>query len=236
MATKAKKAHGTQLQMGDGSENAGVALTIESNTVDPYCTKVVTATAHGLRVGNKVTIAGMTGGTPDLDGDYLVTRIVADDAFEIADAETFAAIPATVAGTGGTATPKTESFTKVVEVGDLKGPGLSRDTIDATTHDSPDDWEEFIVGIKKGGEVTYPVNWVPSDPTHDNVTGLWAAWEDGVLRNWRIVPPISGVYLQFAALVTDIGPSFPVNDKLQADLSMKVSVDSAGNGPTLVLP
>jgi predicted secreted protein len=236
MATKAKKAHGTQLQMGDGNEAAGTAITIESNTVDPYCTKIVTATAHGLHVGNKVTVAGMSGGTPDLDGDYLVTRIIASDAFEIADPTTYAAIVATVAGSGGTATPKAEAFTKVCEVGDIKGPGLSRDTLDVTTHDSPNDWEEFIVGIKKGGDVTFPINWVPDDPTHDNVTGLWAAWDDGVLRNWRIVPPITGVYLAFAALVTEIGPEFPVNDKLAADLTLKVSVDSAGNGPTLTLP
>lgn len=63
---------------------------------------VITATAHGLVTGDSVEIAGHTGSTPALDGDYTVT---------VLDDETFTVpVNVSVGGTGGTVTKTSTNF------------------------------------------------------------------------------------------------------------------------------
>ena len=54
-----------------------------------------------------------------------------------------------------------------------QGPDLSTDTDEITNHDSPDGVEEFIPTIKRTGEITFPLVFLPTDPSHDNDTGHW---------------------------------------------------------------
>jgi hypothetical protein len=214
--TKAIRSHGTLLQMGDGG-TAGTALDIASTAVGDLYT-IITMEAHSLKEGQPVTIAGVTGeGATAVNGTWpvrvLTTTIIA------------VKVATTGAGTGGTATPVAETFTTVAEVGDIKGPQLTRDTMDVTSHDSPDDYEEFIATIKKSGEVSFPVNWVPADPTHDGSTGLMAAYEDGNTRNWRLVltdDEVDPSMLAFSGFVDDMSTAMPVNGKLEADVKIKV--------------
>jgi hypothetical protein len=67
---------------------------------------------------------------------------------------------------------------------------------------------------------------VPTDPTHDNVTGLYGAYEDGDTRNWRIVVPdydTDPSYLAFAGYVNGLSDAMPVKGSLTADIKIKVS-------------
>jgi hypothetical protein len=113
-------------------------------------------------------------------------------------------------------------FGTVAEVGDIKGPELTRDDIDATTHDSPDDFEESIAGLKKSGNVTFKINWNPSDPTHGGTGSLWDLYGTGVETDFTITSP-RGDELAFAATVQGIGPDFPVNGLIAADITLKVT-------------
>ena len=61
----------------------------------------------------------------------------------------------------------------IAQVQDVSGPELSTDTDEITNHDSPDGVEEFIPTIKRTGEITFPLVFLPSDPSHDNDTGCW---------------------------------------------------------------
>jgi predicted secreted protein len=67
---------------------------------------------------------------------------------------------------GNGATP-TETFTTIANVTNIGGPARSRETIDVTTHGSPDAWMEFIGGLKNGGEVSLDINYDPAEATHD---------------------------------------------------------------------
>ena len=58
---------------------------------------------------------------------------------------------------GNGASP-TEAFATVAEVTAISGPGISRDTIDATHMESPDRFREFVGGLRDGGEVTVTLN------------------------------------------------------------------------------
>lgn len=80
-----------------------------------------------------------------------------------------------------------ENFTTVAEVLDFATPAATRDRIDMTNHSSPGGYEDKIPTLKRTGDVTFDVNWIPSDPTHDNATGLTSKYDSGDLVNWRII-------------------------------------------------
>lgn len=117
-----------------------------------------------------------------------------------------------------------ETFATIAEVGDIDGPDMSLDTEDATSHDSVNGWSEFIGTILNGGEVSFPINFVPSDPTHDVTTGIQQDMVNRTLRNFRLVYPDPGANgYAFSALVTGFKPTSPVKGKLSADIKLKIS-------------
>ena len=116
-----------------------------------------------------------------------------------------------------------ENYTTIAEVGDISGPAVSRDTEEVTNHSSPDGYEEFITTIKRSGEVTFPINFIPDNPTHDQSTGLLGVLDSGVLKNWRLLLSTTGRRWQFAALVTAFEGSSPVVGKQGGDVTLKIS-------------
>jgi predicted secreted protein len=118
---------------------------------------------------------------------------------------------------GDGATP--EVFTALANITGLTPPGLSRDTIDVTTHGSPNAWKEFIGGLKDGGEVSVDVNYDPAD--HDS---LIADFNDRDPRSWQVVfPDPAATTWTFEAILTGFEPDAPYDDKLAASLKWKVS-------------
>lgn len=111
-----------------------------------------------------------------------------------------------------------EVFTAVGNVQNLGGPELSRETYDVTAHDSPDKWREFIGGLKDGGEVSVEVHYDPDK--HDTYI---TDFSDVNARSWRIVWPQALGQWDFKAILTGFNPSAPVDDKLAAELTLKVT-------------
>ena len=213
--TIATKSHGTLLKMGSGGSATSPKTITGSAVGDPFT--VIEATAHGFKTGDFVTIAGVTGtgAAVPLNKTHRVALTL--------DANHFAVEAVTTAtGSGGTATGIAETFATLAEVGDIKGPELTRDDIDATTHDSPDDFEELLSGLKKSGNVTFKVNWNPSNPTHAGTGSLWAHYGTGDSVNFEVESP-RGDVMAFAANVNGIGPDFPVNGLIAADITLKVT-------------
>jgi hypothetical protein len=116
-----------------------------------------------------------------------------------------------------------EAFTTVAEVLDIGGPALSHDTEEVTNHSSPNGWEEFITTIGRSGEVTFPINFIPTHATHDETTGLVALAYTGELRNWRLVLSTTGKRWQFSAMVTNFEGESPVIGKQGASVTLKIS-------------
>lgn len=119
----------------------------------------------------------------------------------------------------------------IAEVTDIGGPGLSRDTIEVTHHQSPARWKEFIKGLKDGGEVTFTINYIPTNTTHNVAAGLLGDFSnEATVDTWSIVFPDAGLTTwSFPAIVTNFEPGEPVDDKLSGDVTLKVS-----GQPTLV--
>jgi predicted secreted protein len=117
-----------------------------------------------------------------------------------------------------------EVFTTISEVTNVGTPSFSRDTVDATHHTSAGGVREFIGGLIDPGEVSVDMNWLPNDPTQDETTGLLAAALDGEQRNFKLVIPSSPpVTWNFTGLVTAFSGATPMDDKMTANVTIKVS-------------
>lgn len=115
------------------------------------------------------------------------------------------------------------TYVAVANVSDLSGPTRQRDAIEVTAHDSPNQYREFVKGLKDGGEVTATLNYNPANSTHSQ---LDADFEEDALRNYQIVilPGEADEHTwTFSALITDIGDSFPVDDRMERDITFKIS-------------
>lgn len=120
------------------------------------------------------------------------------------------------------------TYETVASITNLGGPSIEREQIDVTAHDSPDQWEEFVFGIKRTGELTADVNYDPVN--HDY---LMDDFDSPFPRGYRITwPDVIGTQWSFQAGLVGFEPEAPFDDKLAASLTWKVSgiPDFAGGG------
>ena len=110
------------------------------------------------------------------------------------------------------------TFEEIAELRDITPPGLTRNMIEMTTHNEQDD--SWIVGIRRHGELTFNVNFVPGNGTHDHLTGLQKAWFDGTRDIYRLTYPDGSAWL-FSGFVANIEPDAPVDDRLGADVTIR---------------
>jgi len=109
------------------------------------------------------------------------------------------------------------AFVAIASVTSISGPGLSRETIDVTAHDSPDGWMEFLGGLKDGGEVSFDINRRPA--VHDVLVD---DFDDTEPRSYR-VEWVSGTAWTVDAILTGYEPDSPYDDKLSASVTLKVT-------------
>lgn len=117
-----------------------------------------------------------------------------------------------------------ENFVTISEVLDISGPALSLSTAETTNQDSTGGWEEFVGTILRSGEVTFDVNFLPTDATQSFAAGLILDMVNRTLRNFQLIFTDAGTTTwAFAALVTGFEPSAPVDGKLSASVGLKIS-------------
>lgn len=117
-----------------------------------------------------------------------------------------------------------EGFVTIAEVLDITGPALGLDTAETTSHDSPGGYEEHVGTILRTGEVSFDVNFLPTDATQGFGAGLVLDMANRTLRNFELVfTDVGATTWAFAALVTGFEPAEPVADKLSASVTLKLS-------------
>jgi hypothetical protein len=112
------------------------------------------------------------------------------------------------------------AFAAVAELRDISGPALSRNPIETTNHNDED--ESFVVGIRRHGEVTFQVGYIPTDASHDDTDGLIESWQNGDRDVFRITYP-DGTEWVFSGYVSNFAVSAPVDDGLVADVSIRTT-------------
>lgn len=110
------------------------------------------------------------------------------------------------------------TYVYVAEVTNLTPPGFSRDTVEATHLESPDDFKEYIAGLADGGEATITINYAPA-VSDALMTSFLAPVDD-----FRVLFPSGTVALDFSGIVTgyEIG-DLVADDKMSATFTVKAT-------------
>lgn len=109
-------------------------------------------------------------------------------------------------------------FTTIAELRDMSGPTMSRNEIETTPHNDTE--EAFVMGIRRKGDMTFTIGYLPGDPTHDELTGLMKALIDNSRDIYRLTFPEGSQWL-FSGYVKGINPSMPVDDGLTAEVTIR---------------
>lgn len=110
------------------------------------------------------------------------------------------------------------TFAAVAEVISIDLLDISAESYDTTSHDSEGQWREFIGGLKDGGELSMEVNFDPA--LHASLLDLLS-----VTRLMKIVLPAAAddTEVAFSGHISGISGAAPVDDKLSATVTVKVS-------------
>lgn len=120
---------------------------------------------------------------------------------------------------GDAASP--EVFTTVPEMKTISGPTISFDLLDATSHDSPGFFREFVPGLADGEQVTGDFCWRPSNAVH---LGLRVDSYARTLRNFQLIfPDDTDNTVALAAYVQSIEPKANIGELLMATLTLKIT-------------
>lgn len=110
------------------------------------------------------------------------------------------------------------AFTPLAEVFGVTFPAGEADEIDVTHYASTS--REFIQGLKDYGTADLSINWVPGGVTSTRLYGLLASGE--VLKH-RIT--VNAKTYTFEGFVKTIAPEIPVDDRMTATITVRVSGD-----------
>ena len=114
-------------------------------------------------------------------------------------------------------------YVAFAEVISITPPSASVDQVDVTHMLSPNRYREFIDGLIDAGEMSMDINFVPGNNDDDRVFELLALpIGTDHRRNMRISYP-NGVTWSFRGTLTGYEPDVPVDDKMTATLTFKVS-------------
>lgn len=111
------------------------------------------------------------------------------------------------------------AWVKLAEINSISGPSMTRDFIDVTSLDSTGGFREFIAGFRDGGTVSLTMNFTRA--TYDVV---FADFEDDEPHYYEIVLPDDvHTSFEFCGYVTELPLEIPTDDKITANVTIKVS-------------
>lgn len=117
------------------------------------------------------------------------------------------------------ATSSAGAWEAIAEVTAISGPDKSRETIDVTSLDSTDGYREFIAGFRDAGSVSLSMNF-----TRDTYEKMNTDFESDQKVNYEIVlPDADNTSLEFTGLVTELPLEITGDDRITADVTIKIS-------------
>lgn len=125
---------------------------------------------------------------------------------------------------GNAASP--EVFTTVANVGDMSW-GLQANVVDVTSHSTGVPWHEKLTTLLDGGDVTFPLFFVPSSSGqagHNDTSGLMEDFTNRTIRNWKLIfPDQAATTYYFSASINKFQIESKVADVLRASVSFAVT-------------
>lgn len=124
---------------------------------------------------------------------------------------------------GDGATP-TEVFTAIAAVTSVSWGTVTRNIVDVTDFDATNFARTFAGGLVDYGEVTFDLNFDPTNSTHDADTGVLKYFEDTAARNFQIVFNDAGAEtFGFAGIVQSFSMAAPNDDKVSGSVTIKIT-------------
>ena len=122
----------------------------------------------------------------------------------------------------GTFLKKGIAETVICEIENISGPEVTADEIDVTTHCSPDQFREYIQGLKDGGSVTITGNLDTSDP--GQVAVLNSLMNSEPADTYKITFP-DGLAAEwsFSGFATSFSTEAPHDGKVPVEATIKVT-------------
>lgn len=106
----------------------------------------------------------------------------------------------------------------IAEVSNASGPGMTRDFIEVTSFQSAGGYREFIAGFRDGGTVSLTMNFVSS-----SYMLMKNDFEEDSPQYYQIVlPDTNNTSLVFPGLVTELPLEIPTDDKITANVTIKI--------------
>lgn len=129
-----------------------------------------------------------------------------------------------------TATPSV--FTVIAELGDVTPPELHRNEFDAVSQQ--DNIDSYVMGMLRRGQLKVPLNFIPTNATHDHLTGLYKALitEPPPYEGYKLTYP-DATQMVFSGQVQSIIPRAPVDGKLSAEVTIRLSGKMAIGGVSI---
>lgn len=122
-----------------------------------------------------------------------------------------------VANTGSPVT-----YTAIGEVKNVNGPNVSNEQIEVTNLDSPNNFKEFIGGLKDGGEIQFEMNWIKGAKQVQIRDDVVSATK----RKYQITWPTSpSTVALFDAFPTSFSMNAEPNAAIVASLTLKLTGD-----------
>lgn len=119
----------------------------------------------------------------------------------------------------------------IAEIISISGPTMTREFIDVTSLDSTGGYREFIAGFRDGGTVTLNMNF-----TSATYSIMKDDFEDRDSQFYEIVlPDENSTSFEFEGLVTELPLEIPTDDRVTANVTIKVvgKVEvNSGSGPS----
>jgi predicted secreted protein len=112
-----------------------------------------------------------------------------------------------------------DGFATLAGFTEISPPQYTRETQDITDTGDTNGYRRFISGMRDAGEVSLSLNYVPGGDTEDQ---LLADLESDTAHNYRLLFA-NGVTCDFSAFVTAVQPTGPMESKMTASVSVKIT-------------
>ncbi len=116
-----------------------------------------------------------------------------------------------------------EAFTSLLEITNIDGPELTKDTVEVTHATSPSRNREFISGLRDGGEISVELNMVQAD----YVILLAIYDESDDKNNYLLTLPDKNFgtkpTILFAAYITSLNVTEVTDDKVSLSATFKIT-------------
>lgn len=109
----------------------------------------------------------------------------------------------------------------IAQVTNISGPSLALDTVDVTTHDQANFWEQHIATVLRSGTLTLDIIYDPGLADHVSVLGNMVG-RDAESFELRFPDTAYSEYY-FEAFVTGFTPAAPVEGALTASVTLKIT-------------